>query len=206
MEQTNNGHKVREREVIAGVKGIETEYRVKKPILEDVTIMRPKFVEKIVEVPVGMEKVIDGIAIDIYERLVKHIGDSMDAKLEKIMDKRIAELNDAINKRITEVKVPKTVYIEKEVVIAKPVFKEVLIEKPVYKDREVVNPILVNKKVINPVFEDVTVDRPVFKEHVVPKPVFEDVIIQKPVYREKEVTVISLKYVDLKGIPEEELK
>lgn len=179
----------KEQEVVAGIKVITQEYRVMKPIFDEVVVQRPTFVDKQIEIPVGLDKVLVELADQITAKVLKLV----DEKLEK-----------AITARIKEVELPKITYKEeiKTIQVDKVNYKDVTLDRPILKDREVINPILVDRNVTNPVFVDVDVDRPVFKDRVVPLPIFEEVIIQKPKYVEKEVTVISLKYVDPKGNPE----
>ena len=187
MEATSNGKRITEREIVAGLKVIETEYRVERPVYEDVVVQRAVFEDKKVEVPVGLEETIKELAKQIYDKL--------EAQIDGLLAK-------AITKRIAEIEQPKVVY--KDFVIEKPIFRQVdvPVDRVKFVDREVINPVIVDKQVTNAVIKDVEVERPVYKERVVPVPKFEEVIIQKPKWVDKEVTAIHLKYVDPKGNPE----
>jgi len=193
METGTFGKKVNEREIVAGVKVIETEYRVQRPIFEDVIIEKPVYANKQIEVPVGIEKTLDSMAVILYERIMEKISATLDKKLA-----------DAIDKRIKEIEVPEIIYKKEEKIISVevPVFKDIEIERPVFKDREILNPILKDVEVTNAVLKDIEVEKPVFKERVVIQPIFEEVVIEKPKFIQKEITVISPKYIDMKGNPE----
>ena len=193
MKTGNNGSKTTEREVVGAIKVVESVYRLQRPIFEDVKIERPIYSEKQVEVPAGFDEVADKMADMLFLKLSE--------KVDRLLEK-------AITKRISEIKVPKIIYEEeiRPVPVDRVVFNDVSIERPTYKDREVINPVLKNVDVVNAKIKDVEIDRPVYKDHVIPRAIFEDVIIQKPKYVDKEVTVISLKYVDPQGNPEQELK
>ena len=184
----NNGNG-KTREIVAGIKVIESEYRVQRPVFEDVKVDRVCYVDKQVEVPVGLEKVCVQLADEIFSKVLALV----DGKLEK-----------AISARIKEIEFPKITYKEevKTIEVEKVVLKDVEVLNPKLKDVEVLNPILVDKKVVNPVFIDAEVERPIFKDRVIINPTFEDVIITKPKYIEKEIVVIHPKYIDMKGNPE----
>lgn len=183
------GNSVKEREVVAGIKVIESEYRVQRPVFEDVKIERPVFTNKQVEVPSGFEKVIVQIADEICDKVIE----SVNQKLSK-----------AIDLRIKEIELPKIVYREevKTVSVEKPVYKEVVIDRVTYKDKEVINPVLIDVPVNNAIVKDVEVTNAVLKDRVVINPIFTDVEIDKPKYVTKEITVIHPKYIDMKGNPE----
>ena len=191
METGTNGKKTTQREIIAGVRVLESEYKVQRPVFEDVKIERPVYVDKKVERPVGMSAVIDSIVEEISTALVEKC-------LNKLDDKLVA----AIDKRVREIEVPKIVYVEEVRTIDKPVFRDVDVINPVLVDREVLNPVLTNVEVKNAVIKDVEVEKPVYKERIVIQPKFEEVVIQKPKWVDKEVTAIHIKYVDPKGNPE----
>ena len=194
MQTGNNGIKTNEREVIAGIKVIETEYRITKPIFEEIKVDRPIFVDKRIEIPVGWDRVINELALEISSKILEKVESTLAAKLDK-----------AIDTRIRQIEVPTIIYKTEERIINvdKPVYKDVSIERPIYTDKEIINPILVDKNIVNPVFEDVPVERPVFKDRIVIQPKFEEVIIHKPKFVDKEITVIHPKYIDMKGNPEE---
>jgi len=186
----NNGAEA-VKEVVSSIKVVESIYRVDRPVFKDVTIDRPVFKDKVVEVPVGIEALITELVDTIASRvLIK-----LDEKLAKAIDERISTIKAP--KVIEEVSV-----VYKEVLLDKPIYKDVEVSRPVYVDKEILNPIIKDVPVINAKIEDVTVINAVLQDRVVINPKFEDVVIQKPKFVDKEVTVISLKYVDMKGNPE----
>ena len=189
---SQNGNGVTER-VISGIKVIETEYKVQRPVFEDVKVDRISYVNKQVEVPAGLEKVIIQLAEELASKTLEKCLAIIDAKLEK-----------AIDKRISEIELPKIVYREeyKDIKIDRPFYSDVEVIRPKFVDKEVINPILVDKQVANAVIEDVEVTNAILKDRVIINPVFEDVVIQKPKFVDKEVTAIHIKYVDMKGNPE----
>ena len=185
--------KVTEREIVAGFRVVELEYKVHRPVYEDIKVERPIYTEKQVEVPVGIEKTFE----EIGERIAKNITD----KLILEMDRRLSE---AIDKRIKEIQVPIIIYREEERIVEKPLFKDVEVERPRFLDKEIINPILKDVEIVNALVKNVEIERAVFKDRVVINPVFQDVEIKKPVFVEKEIVVIHPKYIDMKGNPEPE--
>lgn len=175
--------------IVGGIRVVETEYRVNKPVFEDFKVDRPVYVDKKIEIPVGMQ--------DALERLATMVTDKVLAKLDE-------KLADAITKRVSDIEVPKIVYkvVEELVQVERPTYKDVEVIRPTFIDKEIINPVLVDKEITNAVVKDVEVERPVFKDRVVIQPIFEDVKIDKPVFVDKEIVVIHPKYVDMKGIPE----
>ena len=186
----NNSNTSR-REVVGSVTILETKYEVKVPDFKDVEVDRPVYVEKEIEIPVGMEAALTKIADQISEKVLTRVTEYMQQRLDS-----------AIEDRIKTIEHPRIVY--KDVDVDRPVFKDVEVDRPLFKDREIINPVLKDVEVTNAVIKDVEVERAVFKERVVIQPVFEEVIISKPVYKDKEITVIHPKYIDMKGNPENE--
>lgn len=181
------------KEVVSSIKVIEQEYRVHRPIFEDIKIERPIYTEKKIEVPVGINELINELCSIIAKNVVSKVLDELDIKLKS-----------AIDLRIKEIQVPVIKYVETEKSVEVPKYKDIEIERVKFIDKEVINTILVDKHVINPIFEDVNVERPIFQDRVMINPKFEDVIIQKPKFVEKEIPVIHIKYLDMKGNVEPE--
>ena len=141
----------------------EVDYRfeqriTEKPIMVDNIIEKQRIIEKPVTIEVPREKVlVHKYPVEI-ERPVPQ---------EKIIYQDY------------EVPVLNPVYVDKEILVEKPVFKERVIEKPVERVK------LVEKEVIVPV------------EHIVEKPVFVDNVIQQPVERFVEVPVAQERFFEV---------
>lgn len=197
METINNGSVSKEREVIAGIKIIESEYRVSKPIYEEKIVSVPKYVERQVEIPSGIEHMVIALAESIAVKTLDKCLSLLDEKLAK-----------AIEERVKEIVVPKITYKEELNIITKdvPVTNAVITDKQVINaiinDKDIINPILIDKKMINPIFKDVVIERPTYQDRIVINPKFEDIVIQKPKFVEKEIVVIHPKYIDMQGNPE----
>lgn len=191
METVNNGQKTLVREVIGGVKVIESEYRVMNPVFVDTPIERPVYTEKKIEIPVGVNEMVIELARVMAQEVVAKVLDEIDSKL-----------NAAIDKRIKEIEVPTIRYVETEKIVEVPKYQDVAVSRPVFVDKEIINPVLVDKTVVNPVIKDVEVVNAILKDRVVINPIWEDTVIQRPKYVDKEVTAIHIKYVDPKGNPE----
>jgi|GEM_PF-7049345 len=186
--------KTKEINVVAGLKVIETEYKVKNVIFEDEIVKRPVFVEEAIKVPVGLDNTLDTISSLLYEKIMQKILTSLEEKLDK-----------AVTNRIKEIEVPTIVYKteEKVVEVEKVNFRDVEVERPIFKDKEIINPVVKDVEVQNAILKNVEVDKPVFKDRIVINPVFEEIVIQKPKFVTKEITVIHPKYIDMKGNLEE---
>jgi len=199
METGNQPAGTREREIIAGLKVIESEVRVQRPVFQDVEIMKPVFIERPVEIPVGLEKFIVELADSLADQIVGKCLLMIDQKLEK-----------AIEARIKEVEAPRITYREevnvvtKDVPVTNAVITDVPVKNAVLEDVIVKNPIIQDVPVLNAVLKDIEVEIPVYKDRIVINPKFEDVVIQKPKFVEKEIVVIHPKYIDMKGNPEPE--
>lgn len=197
ISNPNNGNGKHEREVIAGIKIIESEYRIQKPIFEDVKVDRPVYVDKPIEIPTGIRDMVTELARVIAQEITGKLIDQIDSRLEA-----------AIKDRVKEIEVPKITYKEELNVITKDihVINAVIEDRHVINayitDKEVINPILIDKKIINPIFEDVEIERPIYKDRIVIAPKFEEVVVAKPRFVEKEIVVIHPKYIDMKGNPE----
>ena len=100
MLQTNppQDTKVKEIDIIAGIKLVETEYQVRVPVFVDTPVDKPVFKDKEIEIPVGWDKVIDKVA----ERIVSGIMDNITLVIG-------ARLDAAIDSRIKEIKYPKLI-------------------------------------------------------------------------------------------------
>ena len=178
-----------QREVVAGIKVIESVYRVDKPIFQDVKVDRAIFVDKQVDVPVGMEKVIIAITNEIVTKVLEKIDAALIARLKQI-------------------EVPKIIYkeevniITKDVQVNNAIITDVLVNNAVLQDYVIKNVILEDVAVLNPVLVDTIVVNAILKERIIINPIFEDVVIQRPKFVEKEIVVIHPKYIDMKGNPE----
>lgn len=196
MQQTNPPpSEVKESVVVGSIRLQEHPYRVKVPVFEEVVVKTPRFVDQVVEVPVGVEALVEQLVSDGVKKVLDKIELMIGARLDAAIDHRIKEIKSP--KIIEEVRV-----VYKEVLIDKPTFKDVEVSRPIYVDKEILNPIIKDVPVINAKIEDVNVVNAVIQDRVVINPKFEDVVIHRPKFVDKEVTVISLKYVDMKGNPE----
>ena len=181
-------------EIIAGINLIEVPYEVKVPQFKDVEIDRPVFKDKQIDVPVGFDKVVNLLAIELSEKVVKHVIAKLDERLE-----------NAISTRLTSVTYPKL--IEELIVTKVPVNVEV----PVYKDVEIQRPVFVDKEVINPVRKDVEVvnaviiDKPVFNAVVtdinVTNAIVRDLEVERAIIREKTIDIIHKNCFSQDGKP-----
>jgi hypothetical protein len=195
MEQRNqNENKVVEREIIAGIKLVETQVKVNVPVFEDYIVKKPVFVEEPIKIPTGYDTVINALALELSEKVLSNILKQLDEKLVK-----------AIDSRISEIKSPKIV---EEVVIK---YKDVELERPIYKDIEVSRPIYVDKELINPIIKDVEItncipiDRPVVNAIIndvnVTNAIVRDVEVERAVIREKTIDVIHKNCFSADGKP-----
>ena len=193
MEQINKVQsRVKELEVMAGLKLIETEYKVKVPVFEDVQVKVPKFVEEPIKVPVGFDQVVNALALELAEKVTN--------KVEELLDKR---LKLAIDERIKEIKAPKIVeelvIKPKEVEVEKPFYTTVEISRPVYVDKTIINPVLKDVEVVNAKIVDKIVENAVVTDVHLTNAIIKDVEVERAVIREKVIDVIHPRYLDLKG-------
>jgi len=182
-----------QREIVAGIKVVESTYRVDKPQFVDVIVERPIFKEKQIDIPIGMDKMVIAIADDITDKVLK------------LLD---AKLSSAIDARIKEIEVPKIIQreefniITKDVHVNNAVITDVPVANAVLQDHIVKNPIIEDISVTNAIITDQSVMNVVLKDRIVINPIFEDVVIQRPKFVDKEIVVIHPKYIDMKGNPE----
>ena len=196
MNQTNPQEgKVKEVEVVSGFKLIQTEYKVKTPVFEEVTIQRPIFVDHEVKIPVGYDKVVNELALEISKAVLAIVQTSMDKQV-KLLEDKISSLR---NIKTEEEVILKT----KEVIVEKPVYKDVEIEvsRPVYVDKEVINPILKNVDVENAIIIDKAVTNAVITDIRVTNAIIKDVEVERAVIREKVIEVIHKNCLDSAGNP-----
>ena len=196
MNQTNPQEgKVKEVEVVSGFKLIQTEYKVKTPVFEEVTIQRPIFVDHEVKIPVGYDKVVNELALEISKAVLAIVQTSMDKQV-KLLEDKISSLR---NIKTEEEVILKT----KEVIVEKPVYKDVEIEvsRPVYVDKEVINPILKNVEVENAIIIDKAVTNAVITDIRVTNAIIKDVEVERAVIREKVIEVIHKNCLDSAGNP-----
>jgi len=59
--------------VISGIKIIEVEHRVMKPVFHDVKVDRPVYVDKEINVPTGLEKLVAPIADSLANVIMEKI-------------------------------------------------------------------------------------------------------------------------------------
>jgi len=197
MNQSNPQEgKTKEINVVAGLKVIETEYRVKSAVFEDEIVKRPIFVEEKVKVPTGWDSVINELALEISKAVIAIVESSTNKQL-KLLEDKIASLR---NVKTEEEVVLKT----KEVEVEKPVYKNVDVEitRPVYVDKEVINPILKNVDVTNAIVIDKAVTNAVITDVRVTNSIIKDVEVERAVIREKVIDVIHPRYLNMKGEPE----
>lgn len=193
MEHINGAkEKVKELEVMAGLKLVQTEYRVQVPVFEPVVVKQPKFVEEVIKIPTGYDTVINALALELSDKVMNKMISMVTEKLEKVIDERIKEVKSP---KIVEELVVKY----KEVEVEKPVYKNVDVDLPKFVDREVINPVLVNKDVTNAVIIDKPVVNAIVEDVKVTNAIIKDVEVERAIIREKIVDVIHPRYLDLKG-------
>jgi len=151
-------NRVTETKVISGLKIIETDVQIDRPIFKDVIVEKPKYVEKPIEVPTELQEFCIKAGEMIADTAMKHILVALDEKLSK-----------AIDKRIKEIEVPKI--IEKEQVSIKTIEVE----------KEIIKPIIKTVEVIHANIQEVTIEKPIYKEVEVLKPIIKDVIVKNAV-------------------------
>lgn len=189
MDHKKPEQQAREYKVVSGIRVVEEDVEVKRPVFTDVQVDRPQFVDKEVEIPkLDLEKAAQSIA----DRAMEYILSSLDTKLDQ-----------AIKGRLDTIKFPKIIeelsIVTKEVTVDKPVYKDVDVQRAVIKDVEVTNAVVKDVPVTNAIITDVPVVNAVVENHTVINPIFKDILIDRPVYVDKEIVVISPKYIDLQG-------
>lgn len=195
MNQTNPApDKTKEIQIVAGLKVVETEYRVQSPVFEEVIVKVPKFIDEPVKVPSGIDDLIETLTEQISKKVLDKIELQIGGRLDKVIDQRIKEIK--VPKIIEELTIN-----TREVEIEKPVYREVEITKPIYKEVEIINPIMKNQEIINAVIVDQTVINAIIKDIPMTNAIIKDVEVERAVIREKVVDVIHPRYLDLKGNP-----
>lgn len=192
MEHMKPETQDKEYKIVSSIKVVEEEIEIKRPTFVDIVVERPIFHEKQVDIPVGLESLVEKLAISLAETAISHVVNSLEKKLDQ-----------AIDKRLTEVQVPKIIeqvnIVTRDVFVDKPIFKEVEVQRAVVKDVEVLNAVVKDVLVNNAIVNDIEVNNPVFKDVTVINPVFKDITIDRPVYVDKEIIAIHPKYIDLQG-------
>ena len=196
MQQTNPApEKTREIQIVAGLKVVETEYRVQVPVFTEVQIDKPVFVETPLAVPTEWDKTI--------EEMTHRIADKIMDKIELVLS---ARLDRAIDQRIKEIKSPKIVeelnIIHKDVNVERPIFTDVKVDRPVFVDYEIKNPIVKDVEVINAVVVDRTVVNAIITDQKMTNAIIKDVEVERAVIRDKVLDVIHPRYLKLNGEPE----
>lgn len=193
MEQRNQQeNRVVEREIIAGIKLVETQVRVNVPVFEDYPVKRPVFQDEVIKIPTGYDTVINALTLDISDKILANVLKKLDEKLASAIDERIKEIKVP---KITEELVVKY----KDVEVEKPVFKDVDVSRPNYIDKEVTNPILKDVEVINAIPIDKTVINAIVKDVQVTNAIIRDVEVERAIIREKVIDVIHKNCFDEKG-------
>lgn len=186
---------VKETMIISGLKVVEMEYKVQKPVYEEVIVKVPNFVPEDVKVPTGTDVLAKRIANMISDEVLKQILSKLDEKL-----------SEAINERISTIKAPhiveEIIIKTKEIEVEKPVFKDVEISKPVYKEEEIIKPVIKYQEVINAVIKDKEVINAIIVDQKVTNAIIEDVDVERAVIRERVLDVIHPRYLNLQGKPD----
>ena len=196
MQQTNPPpSEIKETLVVGSIRLLEQPFKVKTPVFEDEIVKRAIFVDHEVKVPVGYDKVVNELALEISKSVMAIIKVEMD-KQTKMLEEKIALLR---NIKTEEEVILKT----KEVIVEKPVYKDVTIEviRPVYVDKEVINPILKNVEVENAIIIDKAVTNAVITDIRVTNAIIKDVEVERAVIREKVIEVIHKNCLDSAGNP-----
>ena len=189
---STNARKEQVKKVMAeiGVKVKEVDYIVKNPVFEDVKIDRPFYVEKPIEIPVGLENALNDIAIMLYERIIKKID---------------TELITVIDRRLKEVQVPKIIYKEEvnvvkiDVPVTNAVIKDVHVTNAIVEDVKVKNVVLEDVKVYNAVVEDVSVKNAVVEDVIVRNAIITDVPVANAKIKDVFVECVKPKWLKLDG-------
>lgn len=181
-----------ETEVVAGLRIIESEVRIDRPVFVDMEVKIPKFIEEKLSIPVGF----DTLANDIADLLYHKIQSLVTSKLE-------ASLKSAIDERIKEISVPKIIYKDevtvKNVEVLNAVVKDVHVNNAVITDVQVKNAVVENINLKNAVVQDVSVINAVISNVPVTNAIIKDVEVQNAILKHKTVDVIHPRYVNLSG-------
>lgn len=180
--------------VIGSIRLMETPYKVRVPVFEDITIERPTFVEKKVEIPVGFSEVINQLALELSKAVLDITMQGMKKQVD-MLEKKVAELSNVKTEE-------KLVITEKPVEIEKPVYKDKLIEvdKVVYVNKEVINPVLKDTEVVNAIIIDKAVTNAVVTDVRVTNAIIKDVEVERAIIREKVIEVIHKTCLNEQGV------
>lgn len=192
---TTNARKTQVEKVMAeiGVKVKEIEYVVKKPVFEEVRIEKPFYVEKPIEIPVGLENALNDIAVTLYEKIIQKIDVS---------------LQSVISNRLKEIEVPKIIQREKVVItkidvpVKNAVIQDVQVKNAIVTDVPIKNAIVVDYKVLNAVIEDVLVKNAVVEDVVVRNAVITDVPVANAKIKDITVECVKPKWLKPDGTPD----
>lgn len=184
MEQVNpKRDRTEVTDIVAGLKLVTSEYKVKVPVFEDEVVKRPVFVAEEIKVPTGWDRVTNALALEICQTILKNLEPAI-----------ISKIDEAIKGRIDTIKVPKIVeelkVVEKEVAVERPVFTDVEVERPVFKNVEVINPVRKDVEVVNALIIDKPVINAVVEDIRVTNAIIKDVEVERAVVREKVVEVL----------------
>ena len=195
MNQTNPEKKpVMITEIIAGINLVECPYEVKVPVFTEVTVEKPIFKDKQIDVPQGFDKVVNLLALDLAEKVVQHVIAKLDERLEKAIETRLKEISyPKLVEKVTVTEVPISVdrAVFKDVTVERPIFVDKEVINPVRKDVEYVNAVIIDKPVINAVIEDIRVTNAIVK----------DVEVERAIIREKTIDVIHKNCFSADGKP-----
>ena len=181
-------------EVVGHVKIVESDLEVLRPVFKDVDIDRPVFKDKQIDVPVGFDKIVNLLASEISEKIIRNVLAKLDERLE-----------NAISTRVTSITYPKMIeelmVTKKDVTVDNPVYKDVVVERPVFVDKEVINPVRKDVEVINAVIIDKPVFNAVVEDVRVTNAIVKDVEVERAVIREKTIDVIHKNCFSADGKP-----
>jgi hypothetical protein len=181
-----------EYKVVSGIRVVEEEIEIKRPVFIDVNVERPKFVDIPIQVPTGFDAFAKQAGEMIANVAMDHIIRSLEDKLNKAVTERVKEIQSP---RIIE----RIEFVNKEVIVEKPIFKDVEVSNAVVKNVEVSNAVIKDVQVLNAVVKDIPVINAQIEDRVIVNPIFKDIQIDRPVYKDKEIVVIHPKYIDLQG-------
>jgi hypothetical protein len=195
MQQLNPQEgKTKEIQIVAGLKVIETEYRVRSPIFEEIVVKVPKFIEEPIKLPTGFDTIADVIAEDIAEKVLQRVSSLIDSKLSLAIDERVKEIKvpkitEEVIMRYKDVEVERPIYRDREIVLDKVTLVDRQIINPILKDQEIINPIIIDKMVLNSIVTDINVTNAIVR----------DVEVERAVVREKVIEVVHKNCFDEKG-------
>lgn len=197
MNQSNPViNEAKETVVIGSVRIIEQPIRIKSAIFEDEIVKRAVFVDHEVKVPVGYDKVVNELALEISKAVLAIVQTSMDKQFKVLEDKvnslRNIKTEEEVILKIKEVEVEKPNFVTRDIPVDKVSYVDKEVINPVLKDVEVTNAIIIDKAVTNAVINDIRITNAIIK----------DVEVERAIIREKVVDVIHPRYLNLKGDPE----